>query len=58
MRDGETFVSGEAALGELLAEVRGGVGEDELVAGGGADGGVAVLEPLERDEGEPAVGLG
>jgi hypothetical protein len=34
------------------------VGEDELVAGGGADGGVAVLEPLKGDEGEPAVGLG
>ena len=36
-------------LGEML--------ELELVVGCGADGGVAVGEPLEGDEGEPAVGL-
>ncbi len=40
------------------AEMRGKMLELELVAGGRAYGGVAVGEPLESDEGEPAVGLG
>jgi len=39
------------------AEVHGDMLELELVVGRRAGGGVAVRKPLERDEGEPAVGL-
>ena len=50
---------GDFAVGLLGGEqVRRCVGEDEGVAGGGADGGGAGLEVLEGDKGEPAEGGG
>ena len=47
-------------VSDLRIRIRGiwGVGELEFIVGGSTDGGVAVWQPLEGDEGEPAVGLG